>query len=152
MEAPIEMVKFAKIAIQSHAESFPLDRRLRTPGAIACIERRGEKDSKQLGELLDKSMPALSRFRSLVVKGQVLGFTNYNDCRDSCALITWQYNRIQVFSQIIGQTDLYWENPKVQDTVDKALSLEAEDVKTSLQEQHVKFLEFVRTNYKTILG
>ena len=152
MAAPIEMVKFAKIAIQSHAELSQVDKRLRTPGAIAYIERRGKEDSKQFGELLDKGMPAVSTVRSLVAKGQVLGFTNYNECRDSCALITWQYDRIQAFSQVIGQTTLYWENPNVQDIVDKALSIEAEGIKTYLQEQNIKLLEFVQANYKAILG
>ena len=152
MAAPTEMVSFAKIAIQSHAQTSQVDKRLRTPGAIAYIERSGKDDSKQLGELLDKSRPALSKIRSLVAKGQVLGFKNYNECRDSCNLITWQYDRIQAFSQIIGRTTLYWENPKVQDTVDKVLSIEAEDIKTYLQEQNIKLLEFVHANYKAILG
>lgn len=152
MAAPTAMVRFAKIAIQSHAEPAQVDKRLSAPGAIAYIERRGKDDSKQLGELLDKSMPALSKIRSLVAKGQVLGLRNYNECRDSCVLITWQYDRIQAFSQIIGQTTLNWENPKVQDTVDKVLSIEAEDIETSLQEQNIKLLEFVHTNYRAILG
>jgi hypothetical protein len=81
-----------------------------------------------------------------------LGFRNYNECRDACELITWQYDRIQAFSQVIGETTLYWENPEVKDTVDKVLSIEAKNIEIYLQEQNIKLLEFVRTNYGAILG
>ena len=152
MAAPIAFVKFTKMAIKCHVDPAQVDTRLSTPGAIAYIERKGKDASKQLGELLDNIRPVLSKIRTLVAKGQVLGFRNYNECRDSCYLITWQYDRIQAFSQVIGETTLYWENPEVKETVDKVLSIEAEDIEIYLQEQNIKLLEFVRTNYGAILG
>ena len=150
MTGPIAMLKFAKIEIQSHVDPVQDDKRLKTPGAIAYIERKGEVSSKQLGELLDKIRPALSKINSCVAKGQVLGLRNYNECRNCCALITWQFDRIQAFSQVIGQTTLNWENPEVQEIVDKVLTLESDDVEKSIQEQNIKLLEFVRTNYEAI--
>ena len=150
MAAPIAFVKFTKVAIKCHADPAQVDTRLSTYGAIAYIERKGKDDSKQLGELLDNIRPIVSKIRTLVAKGQVLlGFRNYNECRDSCDLITWQYDRIQAFSQVIGGTTLYWENPEVKDTVDKVLSIEVEDIEIYLQKQNINLLEFVRTNYNT---
>lgn len=152
MAAPIAFVEFTKMAIKCHADPAQVDMRLSTPGAIPYIERKGKDASKQLGELLDNIRPVLSKIRTLVAKGQVLGFRNYNECRDACELITWQYDRIQAFSQVIGETTLYWENPEVKDTVDKVLSIEAKNIEIYLQEQNIKLLEFVRTNYGAILG
>ena len=65
-------------------------------------------------------------------------------CRDSCALITWQFDRVQALAVVIGQSTLNWENPKVCEVVDEALSIEGEDAKTSLDEGSVKLLEFVQ--------
>jgi len=47
MTAPIALLKFAKIEIQSHADPVQADERLKTPGAIAYIERKGEGSSKK---------------------------------------------------------------------------------------------------------
>lgn len=152
MAEPIAMVKWAKFGIQGHAVISQVDRRLKTIGAIAYIEANGKSDSKKLGELLERCRPALSKIRSLWAKGHVLGFTNYNECHDSCTLITWQYDRILAFSQVIGNTTMNWENPEVQVTVDGVLAIEADDIETSLNDQNIKFLEFVRTNYQAILG
>ena len=151
MAAPIAFVKFTKVAIKCHADPAQVDTRLSTPGAIAHI-REGETYSKQLGELLDNIKPIVSKIRTLVAKGQVLGFRNYNECPDSCDLITWQYDRIQAFSVGYWWDHFVLGKSEVKDTVDKVLSIEAEDIEIYLQKQNINLLDFVRTNYLTILG
>lgn len=60
MGPPITMVKWVKMDMQSHADLSPADTRLTTPGAIAYIEKNGERDSKHLDELLEKCRPVLT--------------------------------------------------------------------------------------------
>jgi len=87
----IEMVRYVKIRIESHAGMPDLDTEIENPEAVAYIQRRGKEDSKRLFEYLKSYSPALTRIRSLSVKGQVLGLKNYKDCYNACSMLTWQH-------------------------------------------------------------
>jgi len=152
MEGPIAMVQWVKMDMQSHADLSPADTRLNTPGAIAYITRNGENHSKQLGELLEKCRPALTKVQSLIIKGKVLGIMDDGECNEYSVLIKWPYERILGFSQVIGDTTLNWGNPEVQETVDNVLALEAEDIREYSKEQYSRFIEFVQTKYEAIYG
>jgi hypothetical protein len=150
MAAPIEMVRYVKIGIESYAGFYQLDQSLENPEAVAYIQKRGEADAKRLDEYLKPCMEPLSRIRSLVTKGQVFGFKNYNECQNACTMIMWQNDRIQALRYIIGSASLNWENPKVQESLSKVIALDPDDIEKQIQEQSVKFLSFVKDNYQTI--
>ena len=118
----IEMVKYIKIGIESHAGMPDLDTEIENPEAVAYIQRQGKEDSKRLYEYLKSCSPALARIRSLSAKGQVLG----------------------------GSDSLYWRNPKVQELLNKVIQLDPEEIKEGIEEQNAKFLAFVKENYETI--
>ena len=150
MAAPTEMVKYVKIGIESYASLPELDQSLENPEAVAYIQKQGQEDAKRLYEYLKPCTQPLSKIRSLVAKGQVFGFKNYNECQNACAMITWQYDRIQSWCSIIGSGSLYWKNPKVQESLSKVIFLDSDDIEKQIKEQHVKFLIFIKDNYKTI--
>lgn len=150
MAAPTEMVKYVKIGIESYASLPELDQSLENPEAVAYIQKKGQEDAKQLYEYLKPCTQPLSKIRSLVAKGQVFGFKNYNECQNACAMITWQYERIQALCYIIGSGSLNWKNPEVQESLRKVISLDSGDIEKQIKEQHVKFLIFIKDNYKTI--
>lgn len=148
--APIEMVKYIKIGIESQAGMPNLDTEIENPGVVAYIQRRGKEDSKRLYEYLKSCSPPLARIRSLSAKGQVLGLKNYKDCYNACSMLTWQHDRIQALCYMIGSDSLYWRNPKVQESISKVLQLDPEDIKKGIEEQNVKFLAFVKENYERV--
>jgi len=150
MAAPTQMVGYVKIGIESHAGLPELDQTLKNPEAVAYIQRRGQEDAKRLHEYLRPCTRPLSRIRSLVAKGQVFRFKDYNECQKTCAMITWQYDRIQVLCSIIGSGSLNWTNPKVQEALARAISLDSNDVEKQIKEQYVTFLTFIRDNYQAI--
>lgn len=150
MAAPIEMVKYVKIGIESYAGFYPLDQSLENPEAVAYIQKRGEADAKRLYEYLKPCAEPLSRTRSLVAKGQVFGFKNYNECQNACAMIIWQYDRIQALCYFIGSASLNWNNPKVQESLRNVIALDAGDIEKQIKEQSVKFLTFLKDNYQAI--
>lgn len=150
MAAPIEMVKYVKIGIESYAGFYQLDQSLENPEAVAYIQKRGEADAKRLYEYLKPCEEPLSRIRFLVAKGQVFGFKNYNECQNACAMIIWQYDRIQALRYIIGSASLNWNNPKVQESLRNVITLDAGDIEKQIKEQSVKFLTFLKDNYQAI--
>ena len=148
--APCEMIKYVKIGIESHAGSPFLDKSLENPEAVAYIQKHGKEDAKHLYEYLKPCAQPLSKIRSLVAKGQVLGFKNYNNCKNACRVIALQYDRIQIFYYFIGSPSLYWKNPEVQESLSKAISLDPCDIGKQIKEQNVIFLNFVKDTYKKI--
>jgi len=150
MAAPTEMVKYVKIGIESYAGLPELDQSLGNPEAVAYIQKQGQEDAKRLYEYLKPCTQPLSKIRSLVAKGQVFGFKNYDECQNACAMITWQYERIQALCYIIGSGSLNWRNPEVQKSLSKVISLDSGDIEKQIKEQHVKFLIFIKDNYKAI--
>ncbi|MDP8263851.1 MAG: hypothetical protein P9M12_00025 [Candidatus Aceula lacicola] len=149
--APREIVRHIKIGIESHASLIQLNKNLKNPEAVYYIQKRGEEDAKHLLEYLRLCEQPLLKICSLVAEGQALGFKNYNECQNSCNLIIWQYERIQALCFIIGNPNLNWENPTVQKSLSKTISLEPDDIKKQIEEQNVKFLNFLKDNYQRII-
>jgi hypothetical protein len=148
--APKEMVKYVRIGIESFAGSSELDQTLENPEAVAYIQKRGKEDAKRLYEYLKPCEQPLWKIRSLIAKGQVFGFKNYNECQNACTMITWQYDRIQALCYMLGDPSLYWKNPKVQEVLSDVISLDPSDIEKHINEQSVKFLTFVKDNYQAI--
>ena len=150
MDDPIDKVKFVKSRIKNYEGYIELDQSLENSEAITYIQSHGQEDAKQLYEYLKPCTHILSKIDYLVVKGDVLGFKNYNECQNACSIITFQYNRIQYLRYIIGTPTLYWNNPEIQEALSKVIHLDPNDIEKQIKEQKVKILNFVDDNYKTI--
>jgi len=150
MSAPIEMLKYIKIGIESHSRAPDLPSGIENPEAVAYIQKHGKEDSKQLIEYLNLCNPSLTKIRSLSAKGQVLGLKNYEQCQTACTMLTWQHERIQALCYIIGNHSLNWENPEVQRTLSKVIQLDPKEIGRQLGEYNTTFLIFVKENYRRI--
>ena len=92
LKAPIALVKFVKIGVQSISVIPPaVDKTLGNPEPVAYIKNRGRDDAQQLREYLKPCVQPLSKIHSLLFKGQVFGFKNYQECQNACTMITKQY-------------------------------------------------------------
>jgi hypothetical protein len=153
MDAPTQTLKFVKIGIEAYTETESLKGNdKKNAGVIQYIEKKGKAESARLSEYLGKVRPITNRMISLATKGQVLGFKNYKQCYDACVMLAWSYNQIDVFAFQIGSTNLYWENEKIQQTLDKVMTVNAETIKDNLEKQNTAFLEFVKQSYRTLLS
>jgi len=152
MADPILMVRIVKVGIESYAYYHQLDHSLPNPEAVVYIQNDGREHAKQLSECLNPCMESVSRIASLVVKGQVFGFKNYHECQNACAMLISQYKRIGALRSIIGRTSSNWKNSKVQEVLSKAIALDADEIQKQIEEQHTKFLAFVKENYEAIFN
>lgn len=150
LSAPIELKRFIDIAVESHIPPTGESIVPEVPGAVEYISRRGSEDSKNLFGRLNEARPIVAKVQSLLAKGQVLGLNEYQKCRDSCKLLLWQHQRLEVFASVIGNTHMNWEHPKVRESLKQWIPLEVSDIEQHLQEQHVLFLEFAKRNYENI--
>jgi hypothetical protein len=148
---PTEVVKFIKFGIESHLISPLLQEKdVENPEIVAYVKQSGERDAKFLNEQLEKCNQSVFRIHTLMAKGQVLGFKNYDVCHESCRMLTWQYERIQALSFMIGNVHLNWKNEEVQKTLKATTSLEHGDIQKYVAEYNKKFLTFVKKNYEEI--
>jgi len=152
--SPITVLEMAKIGMSSHARTWeagePED--IAVKGAIAFIQKNGERESKRLFELLAGIQPSVIKLRSLAAKGQVFKFDGYLKCQNAVAMLTWHFDRMEAFAAVIGSPTWNWEHPEVQKHLKDIMAIEADEIRKSVGENNVDLLKFARDTYKRIYG
>ncbi|SSC08306.1 hypothetical protein BTURTLESOX_2425 [bacterium endosymbiont of Bathymodiolus sp. 5 South] len=146
----IEVYRFIKIGIGSHSSQDHYNNIKNRPISAAYIEKYGKEDGHLLFEKLNSCTSSVSKINSLITKGQIYNFIKYEDCQNSCALLTWQYDRLQAVAGLISQQSWNWENTKVVETLNKVLSTEIGDIEQNIKQQNIKFIEFAKDNYCSV--
>lgn len=148
LENPIAVVRVIKIGIESHSG---LNHTTETDAAIEYIKKRGEGTAKQLLEHLQPCKQTLFKVKSLVVKGQILGLNNYEECRQACDMISLQHDGMWSLYTMIGLKSWNWENPKVKENLALIIKIDDEEMKQQIRKANVQFITFVGENYGAIL-
>ncbi|CDO37437.1 hypothetical protein [Novosphingobium sp. KN65.2] len=154
IQRPIELLKLAKIGIDSHANTYETRGAAdqKTAGALHYIQKRGEPDGERLREALVATQPSVVKLRSLCAKGQVFKFYDYAKCFNAVTKLVWHSGRIEAFTSLIVSPSLNWKHPEVSSLLDKLLIIEPEDIQADLSEQNAAIIEFARDTYARIYG
>jgi hypothetical protein len=147
----VDYLKFINISIDAHSSSvFPSDKRPNA-GMINFIERTGKSHQETLMSYLDKTRIVLKELSSLNAKGQVFGFDGYLECHQACANLSAVYDKLGWIALLVGSTSLNWENPEVQDALDRLKNFAFTGVRDQIDIEHTKFLCCVHKMYKGLL-
>ena len=153
MVASIEVLKYIEIAIEAHSKTASVKHEhAKNAGVISYIVKNGKADQTRLVEYLDKVRPTMSRMASLAAKGQVMDFENYRQCYDACTMLAWSHRQIGAVAMIIGNGHLNWDNERVQQTLDKVMTVKSRSISENLEKHNRIFLEFVKQNYKSLFA
>lgn len=154
MRTPLTILEMSKIGIYSHAPTWQGvdDAEKAVKGAIAYIEKCGERDAKRMFESLKAVHPSTIKLRSLAAKGQVFKFKDYANCRNDVAMLTWQFDRLEAFAAIMGSTSLNWEHPEVVQRLKDMISLDHEAMHRSIADYNVTLIKFAGDTYERIYG
>lgn len=154
MARPITLVRMSRIGMMSHLSLFDeRDEAAKVAeGAIPYIKKDGEGDARRLTEALNEVRPGAIKLRSLGAKGQVFGFSDYAKCQQAVALLVWQFDRIEAFTNIIGWPTMNWENPEIQRTLQKVLTVSDDDIQKHIAENNIAVLDYARQTYARIYG
>jgi len=151
---PITLLEMAKIGMASHAPTWEsgesADKAVK--GAIAYIQKNGERDAKRLLEVLEAVQPTAIKLRSLATKGQVFKFKSYAKCQNAVAILTWHFDRLEAFMTVIGSPTWNWEHPEVLTLLKDMMAIDPDDIRKTLKENNVTMLEFARETYEQIYG
>lgn len=151
MTSPVHFLELTKIGIDSYAGVHNKPQEMKNPEAVAFIENRGEETAKKFLEYLDTVNPIARRMSKLVTKGQVFGIKNYYQCQNACEMLAWSRNQIEMFTMTIMHKNSVWDNPVIQKSLENALSIDPEKIKSNLAEQNSKILIFAQQAYGKIL-
>jgi hypothetical protein len=153
MPAPVTMVQFIKIGMESHRPMEQLKSRdSRVAGAIEYIERRGDEDAKRLSQVLEPARPIATRLRALATKGRVFKFQNYETCQNAVAILVWQFTRTQALATFMRNPNWYWENDEVVEQLKKLMTIEPSDIQSRLESSHAEIITYVGEVYGRIYG
>lgn len=108
---PITLLEMAKIGMQGHAPTWDTAKQedIALKGAIAYIQKNGERDGKRLLDELETVQPSVIKLRALAAKGQVFKLDDYAKCQNAVAMLTWHFDRIEAFMAVIGTPSWNWE-------------------------------------------
>jgi hypothetical protein len=152
MRKPITRLLMAKIGMESHAPPGETGERAAVTGAIAYIQKNGEREGKRLLDVLEAAQPSTIKLRSLVAKGQVFNFAGYAKCQNAVVMLTWHFDRIEGFTTVIGSPTLNWDNPEVLRRLKDEIALDPDAMGKSIEANNVALLEFARETYGRIYG
>lgn len=154
LPAPITVVEMAKAGMASHAPTWEVgeETEIAVKGAIAFIEKDGERVGKRLLEALATTRLSVIKLTSQATKGQVFNFTDYEKCQNAVRLLTWHFDRMESFAAYISTSSWYWENPEVRESLKRIMSIDAGEMQAGVQDSHAALLEFARVTYKRIYG
>ncbi len=150
----ITLLEMAKIGMASHTPTGESGEQadIAVKGAIAYIQKNGERESKRLLELLEAAQPSTIKLRSLAAKGQVFKFDGYAKCQKGVAMLTWHFDRIEAFMAVIGSPTWNWENPEVLKHLKDMMAIDPDAMSKSIQENNIALLEFAGETYRRIYG
>lgn len=151
---PITILEMAKIGMTSYAPTWERgdDADIAVKGAIAYIQKDGERHAKRLLEVLEAIQPSVIKLRSLTAKGQVFKFKGYAKCRDAVAMLTWHFGRMEAFAAVIGSPTWNWENPEVLKHLKDVMAIDPDEIRKGVQDSNVALLEFSSETYRRIYG
>lgn len=151
MGLPTNSLANAKTGIQAHKDTLVNSEKRENAGTIAFIDKFGRSMSDRILEALAPVKPVLGRMQSLVVKGEVFGMPDYARCQNACKMLTWSHNQIEAFCWIIGNANMNWEHPEVQQGLSNLSKIDAELIKENLQAQNKEFIEFAKNAYESAI-
>lgn len=152
VQPAISNYKYIKMSMDTHNDTDKLNPVNNKPPQTyeTYITENGTQDGDSLSTLLKECVNTMSKIRSLVAKGQIYEFIDYDKCQNASNLILQQHDRLIAVVNMISNQSLYFENPEIQKTLAKVLSQEPEEMENHLKEQNILLLEFARKNYAKI--
>lgn len=147
---PNEHLRYVRIGFESYRNTVDAPDGTLEQGAIAYIKRVGSSDCNRLWESLEPCMKLSAKINALVARGQVYGLRSYDSCRAATTMLVWQQQRLKVVASMLGNGNINWENPVVQNSLAKMLTVQPDDILNHLNENNAKFLSFVRDNYEKV--
>lgn len=151
LSAPLTHAEFIRIGVGAHAATWEEGDQF-IEGAISFIEKRGEATSKKLLESLAPARPLAVKLESLIAKGQVFGFENYDLCHRDIRQLTWVFGRLETFAAMIGSTSLNWDNPEVTSCMRSIVDVDVAQLRRHIQDHNLLVIGFVTTTYREIYG
>jgi hypothetical protein len=149
----ISMVEFAKIGMHAHRPMInPKHPDIDVAGAIEFIEKRGADHYRHMARALDAARPALARMQSLLSKGQVLGFKEYDDCGNACVTLRGQFIMAQGLASFIRSPTWNWENPEIIAHLKPIIAIDPTEMQKLIDDNTKAFHMFLRVAYAQIYG
>jgi hypothetical protein len=142
----------AKIGMESHTPAGEAGEPAAVRGAIAYIQKNGEREAKRLLEVLEAVQSSTIKLRSLVAKGQVFKFDSYAKCQNAVGILTWHFDRIEAFTLVIGSPTSNWDNPDVLRQLKVMMAIDPNEISESIAANNANLLEFSGKAYQRIYG
>ncbi|MFA0662749.1 hypothetical protein AB4619_27260 [Vibrio splendidus] len=149
--APIELVKYSKLAIEGYSFSYSAETSFEESGLIKYIKQSGKEDSVTINENLNKCLDSLNKICALTTKGNMMGFEDYHICFSACERLTKTYPAIRAYSELISYQYRNWSNPQIVEYVRNAIEMDPSDLTAIVKNCNSELIQFAMEKYKVAL-
>jgi hypothetical protein len=154
LSRPTTVLGIAKIAMKAHAPTWEDgdSTEIALKGAMAFIEKDGERLGKTLFQELEVLKLSTIKLRSLATKGHIFRFKNYGKCQSSVKKLTWHFDRMQAFAAVIQSSSWNWSNPEVKKTLLNIMTIDPDEIRDDSAANNAVLIAFARSTYEHIYG
>lgn len=147
VSVPAQHLQYIHIGIDSCQYDADLDKDLDYRQTVRFIQKEGRESASQMMDYLRPCAASVHKIKSLVVKAQMFNIENFEDCINSCQMITWQYDRLQVVYSILNSNNMNWKHPKVIENLGHFSKITYDDIQKYLSVNQLAYLKFVKASY-----
>ncbi|EHH0685068.1 hypothetical protein QTG68_004489 [Vibrio vulnificus] len=119
-------------------------------GVVKYITQNGKDDSASLKDMLTKNEALLNELELQLVLFQRLDDKQLKSMVIPFNNMQVMHKKLVAFASIIGSTSLYWNNPKVEETVLATVNQDMEELYKNLEQSREELLKAVDSKHKTL--
>ncbi|EIU7824647.1 hypothetical protein QU232_004248 [Vibrio vulnificus] len=119
-------------------------------GLVKYITQNGKDDSASLKDMLTKNEALLNELELQLVLFQRLDDKQLKSMVIPFNNMQVMHKKLVAFASIIGSTSLYWNNPKVEETVLATVNQDMEELYKNLEQSREELLKAVDSKHKTL--
>ncbi|HDZ9207790.1 TPA: hypothetical protein RUZ11_003658 [Vibrio cholerae] len=119
-------------------------------GVVKYITQNGKDDSAPLKDMLTKNEALLNELELQLVLFQRLDGKQLKSMVVPFKNMQIMHKKLVAFASIIGSTSLYWNNPKVEETVLATVNQDMEKLYENLEQSREELLKAVDSKHETL--
>lgn len=119
-------------------------------GANEFLSKGEWKSDLGLKQAQDDMVHEVQALRSLLAKGDALGFEDYSECVNALRMLILQYDRSLSITALLGSNTWNLENPEVVSLVEKVVAIEPKEMLNETEDALATIHRFVKSEFQKL--
>ncbi|EOX1298565.1 hypothetical protein ACPDLO_003613 [Vibrio cholerae] len=146
----LNYIGLLQLSIDAYRQDLNEAEEFAKSGVVKYITQNGKDDSAPLKDMLTKNEALLNELELQLVLFQRLDDKQLKSMVVPFKNMQIMHKKLVAFASIIGSTSLYWNNPKVEETVLATVNQDMEKLYENLEQSREELLKAVDSKHETL--